>query len=190
MTLNPARLAHFTDWAKTLPPRPLPRTVIPVAGEYFLDYIARLAEANHLEFAELNEALDDPAGILYHPHGRTQHEQERLAAAASQPLALIARLWWPGPRVYLHDPEGFRRMLRPACRRCTRPPWHHRARCLPPAAAPDRLPPPPAVDRPLRPASSTLANSPRSSALSAATSLWCTTTTTGGRSTPPSAMPR
>jgi hypothetical protein len=41
--LNPARLARFTDWAKTLPPRPLPRTAIPVPGEYFLDYIARLA---------------------------------------------------------------------------------------------------------------------------------------------------
>ena len=31
-------LAHFADWAKTLPPRPLPRTVTPVAGEYHLDY--------------------------------------------------------------------------------------------------------------------------------------------------------
>jgi hypothetical protein len=24
LNLNPARLAYFTDWAKTLPPRPLP----------------------------------------------------------------------------------------------------------------------------------------------------------------------
>ncbi len=117
--LNPARLARFADWARTLPPRPLPRTVIPVAGEYHLDYIRRLAEANHLEFLELTGALGDPAAILYHPHGRTQHEQERLAAAAGQPLARIARLWWPDPRIYLRDPEGFRRMLRPACHRCT-----------------------------------------------------------------------
>ena len=119
MTLNPTRLARFTDWAKTLPPRPLPRTVTPVAGEYFLDYIARLAEANQLEFLELTGALDDPAAILYHPHGQTRHEQERLAAAAGQPLARIARLYWPDPRHYLHDPEGFRQMLRPACHRCT-----------------------------------------------------------------------
>ncbi len=119
MTLNPARLARFTDWAKTLPPRPLPRTAIPVAGEYFLDYIARLARANHLEFAELTGALDDPASILFHPHGWKRHEQERLAGAAGQPLARIARLYWPDPRVYLRDPDGFHRMLRPACRRCT-----------------------------------------------------------------------
>jgi hypothetical protein len=119
LDLNPARLAYFTDWAKTLLPRPLPRTVTPVAGEYFLDYIARLAAANHLEFAELTGALDDPAAILYHPNGSKQHEQERLAAAASQPLPRIARLYWPDPRVYLRDPEGFHRMLRPACRRCT-----------------------------------------------------------------------
>jgi hypothetical protein len=119
VTLNPARLARFADWAKTLPPRPLPRTVVPVPGEYYVDYIARLAAANHLEFGELTGALDDPAAILCHPHGRTQHEQERLAAAAGQPLARIARLYWPDPRYYLRDPEGFRRKLRPACHRCT-----------------------------------------------------------------------
>ena len=118
MTLNPARLARFADWAKTLPPRPLPRTATPVAGEYYLDYIARLARANHLEFAELTGALDDPAAIIFHP-GWKQHEQERLAAAASQPLARIARLCWHDPGVYLRDPEGFRQLLRPACRRCT-----------------------------------------------------------------------
>ncbi len=118
LNLNPARVAHFADWAKTLPPRPLPRTVTPVPGEYFLDYIARLARANHLEYLELTSTLDDPAAILFHPHAWTQHEQERLAAAAGQSLARIARLYWPDPRVYLRDPEGFRRMLRPACRRC------------------------------------------------------------------------
>ncbi|MGE5286508.1 MAG: hypothetical protein ACM3ML_04745 [Micromonosporaceae bacterium] len=119
LDLNPARLARFTDWAQTLPPRPLPRTVTPVPGEYFLDYIARLAGANRLEFAELTSALDDPAAILHHPDRWKLHEQERLAAAANQPLARIARLYWPDPRVYLRDPEGFRQMLRPACRRCT-----------------------------------------------------------------------
>lgn len=120
LDLNPARLARFADWVTTLPPRPLPRSVTPVAGEYHLDYIARLAEANHLEFSELTGALDDTAAITLHgPRGWTQHEQVRLAAAAGQPLARIARLWWPDPRHYLRDPEGFRHMLRPACRRCT-----------------------------------------------------------------------
>jgi hypothetical protein len=120
VTLNPAGLARFADWVTTLPPRPLPRTVTPVAGEYHLDYIARLADANHLEFGELTAALDDTAAITLHgPRGWRQHEQERLAAAAGQPLARIARLWWPDPRIYLRDPEGFRRMLRPACHRCT-----------------------------------------------------------------------
>jgi hypothetical protein len=71
-----------------------------------------------LEFLELTGVLDDPAAILHHPRWK-QHEQERLAAAAGQPLARIARLYWPDPRVYLRDPEGFHRMLRPACRRCT-----------------------------------------------------------------------
>jgi hypothetical protein len=91
-----------------------------VASEYHLDYIARLAAANHLEFLELTGALDDTAAITLHgPRGWTQHEQERLAAAAGQPLARIARLYWPDPGHYLRDPEGFRRTLRPACRRCT-----------------------------------------------------------------------
>jgi hypothetical protein len=56
---------------------------------------------------------------LYGPRGWKQSEQERLAAAAGQPLARIARLYRPDPRHYLRDPEGFRRTLRPACRRCT-----------------------------------------------------------------------
>jgi hypothetical protein len=120
VTLNPAGLALFTDWVTTLPPRPLPRTVTPVAGEYHLGYVARLADANHLEFSELAGALSDTAAItLYGPRGWKQHEQERLAAAASQPLARIARLCWPGPAYYLRDIEGFHQMLRPACRRCT-----------------------------------------------------------------------
>lgn len=119
MTLNPARLARFSDWARTLPPRPLPRTVIPVRGEYYLDYAGRLADANHLELLELTEALDDPAAVTLPPVSWKQHRQERLAAAASQPLARIARLYWDDPGDYLRDPDAFRRMLRPACRRCT-----------------------------------------------------------------------
>ena len=119
MTLNPARLALFTDWAKTLPPRPLPRTVIPVPGEYYLDYTIRLADANHLELLELTGALDDPAAVILHPGRRKQHRAERLAAAAGQPLARITRLYWDDPGLYLRDPDRFRRMLRPACRRCT-----------------------------------------------------------------------
>jgi len=117
--LNPARLARFADWATTLPPRPLPRTATPVAGEYYLDYIARLAKANHLDYLELTGALNDTAAItVYRPAGWKRHEQERLAAAASQPLARIARLCWPDASVYLRDIEGFHQMLRPACRRC------------------------------------------------------------------------
>ncbi len=119
MTLNPARLARFSDWAKALPPRPLPRTVTPVPGEYYLDYISRLADANHLELAELTGALDDPAAVILDPGRRQQHRQERLAAAAGQPLARIARLYWDNAGLYLRDPGGFRQLLRPACRRCT-----------------------------------------------------------------------
>jgi hypothetical protein len=119
VTLNPARLARFSDWARTLPPRPLPRTVTPVPGEYYLDYTGRLADANHLELLELTGALGDPAAILHDPGRRKQHQQERLAAAASQPLARIARLYWDDPGDYLRDPDGFRQLLRPACRRCT-----------------------------------------------------------------------
>jgi hypothetical protein len=95
--LNPARLARFADWAKTLPPRPLPRTAIPVPGEYYLDYIARLAEANRLEFAELTGVLDDPASILFHPDRWRQHEQDRLAAAAGpdRPVVLARSSFLP-----------------------------------------------------------------------------------------------
>ena len=119
MTLNPARLARFADWARTLPPRPLPRTVIPVPGEYYIDCTVRLAGANHLELPELTGALDDPAAVILDPGQRKQHQQERLAAAAGQPLPRIARLYWDDPGLYLRDPDAFRRMLRPACRRCT-----------------------------------------------------------------------
>jgi hypothetical protein len=119
VTLNPARLARFADWAKTLPPRPLPRTVIPVPGEYYLDYITRLAQANHLELAELTGALDDPAAVILEPGRRNQHRAERLAAAASQPLTRIGRLYWDDAGLYLRDPGRFGQMLRPACRRCT-----------------------------------------------------------------------
>jgi hypothetical protein len=74
VTLNAARLARFADWVTTLPPRPLPCTVTPVPGEYHLDYTARLARANHLEFGELVSVLDDPASILFHPDRGRQDE--------------------------------------------------------------------------------------------------------------------
>lgn len=119
MTLNPARLARFGDWAQTLTPRPLPRTAVPVPGEYYIDYISRLAAANHLELSELTEALADPAAVILDPGRRKQHQQERLAAAAGQPLPRIARLYWDDHGGYLRDPAGFRQQLRPACRRCT-----------------------------------------------------------------------
>ena len=119
MTLNPAGLARFSDWAQTLPPRPLPRTVTPVPGEYYLDYIGRLAAANHLQLPELTGALGDPAAVILDPARRKQHQQERLAAAAGQPLPRIARLYWDDHGDYLRDPAGFRQLLRPACRRCT-----------------------------------------------------------------------
>jgi hypothetical protein len=72
------------------------------------------------------------------------------------------------------------------------PPRHHRAHRLPPAAAPDRLPPPPALDGPGRPHPRRPARHrpapPRSSRRSAATSPCCTTTR-GRTSRPPSAPP-
>jgi hypothetical protein len=119
VTLNPARLARFSDWAQTLPPRPLPRTATPVPGEYYLDYISRLADANHLELLELTGALDDPAAVTLDPGRRNQHRQERLAAAAGQPLPRIARLYRDDVGLYLRDPGRFAQLLRPACRRCT-----------------------------------------------------------------------
>lgn len=119
MTLNPAGLAHFTSWVTTLPPRPLPRTVTPIAGEYHLGYLGRLADANHLKFGELAGALRDTAAItVCGPLRWKQHEQERLAVAASQPLDRITRLCWPDAATWLRDIEGFNRPLRPACRRC------------------------------------------------------------------------
>ena len=122
--LNPARLARFTAWVTTLPPRPLPRTAIPVPGEYHLDYVARLADANHLKFPELTAALDDTAAITLHgPRGWKQHEQERLAAAAGQPLARIARVLLPIPAFTCATPRA-------SGRRCTPP-----ATGAPPATA-------------------------------------------------------
>ena len=119
MTLNPARLARFSDWAHTLTPRPLPRTAVPVAGEYHLDYVMRLAHANHLEFLQLCDALHNPGANRDGRLRWEQNEQERLAAAAGQPLARISRLYWPNPAMSYRDPTGLRRGLRPACRRCT-----------------------------------------------------------------------
>lgn len=54
-------------WPESPPsvrPSRLPRTVVPVAGEYHLDYVRRLAEANHLEFLQLCHALDTPGGTV------------------------------------------------------------------------------------------------------------------------------
>ena len=89
MNLNPARLARFSDWAKTLPPRPLPRTVIPVPGEYHLDYIGRLADANHLELLELTDSLDNPAAVILRPGSWKQYQQERLAAVTERPAMTV-----------------------------------------------------------------------------------------------------
>ena len=113
--MGPRDRPHLTP--QRLPP--LPRTAIPARGQYYLDYISRLADANHLELLELTEALDDPAAVIGDPGRRQQHQQERLAAAAGQPLARIARLYWDDAGLYLRDPDAFRRLLRPACRRCT-----------------------------------------------------------------------
>jgi hypothetical protein len=66
-----------------------------------------------------NPGRFNPAAVILDPASRKQHRQERLAAAASQPMARIARLYWDDPGLYLRDPGRFRRMLRPACRRCT-----------------------------------------------------------------------
>jgi len=190
VTLNPARLARFADWAQTLPPRPLPRTAIPVPGEYYLDYTVRLAGANHLELPELTGALDDPAAVTLDPGQRKQHRQERLAAAAGQPLARIARLCWDDHGDHLRDPGGFRQLLRrPAA--AAPPAW---ASPGPSPAACRRTRPSaatgsgPARPHAPTPPSSTPASSPRSSRRSAATTLSCTTTP-GRTSRPPSATP-
>jgi hypothetical protein len=53
------------------------------------------------------------AGDRFHMVGAQTGEQ--TVGCAGQLLARIARLFWPDPRVYLRDPEGFRQMLRPAC---------------------------------------------------------------------------
>lgn len=87
MTLNPARLARFADWAQTLPPRPLPRTVIPVPGEYYLDYTSRLADANHLDLLELTGALDDPAAVILDP-GRREPAPAGTPRGRGQPAVV------------------------------------------------------------------------------------------------------
>ena len=64
-------------------------------------------------------ALDDPAAIPSTTPRLGTARAGTPGGRGRQPLARIARLYWPDPRVYLRDPEGFRQMLRPACRRCT-----------------------------------------------------------------------
>jgi hypothetical protein len=98
---------------------------------------------------------------------------------------------WPDPRNYLRDPEGFRRMLRPARRCCTAAaasPGRAPATCrrtAPSAAATGYGSAHPSA---ATPASSTSACCPRSSAPSGATSPSCATIR-GSTRTPPSAMP-
>ena len=92
MTLNPGRLALFNDWTQTLAPRPLPRSVVPLPGEFHLDYVLRLAQANHLKFLQLTHALTDPNTHTEHrsPTAARAHQQQRLATAA-----------WPAPGPHL-----------------------------------------------------------------------------------------
>jgi hypothetical protein len=127
---HPARLARFTDWVTTLPPRPLPRTVIPVPGEYFLDYIARLAQANHLEFGELTGALDDTAAITLHGPA-AGHSMSRSGLRPPQASR------WPGsPGCIGPTPATICATRRDSGRRCARP-----AAAAPPAtASPSRSP--------------------------------------------------
>ena len=132
----------FTDWAQTLPPRPLPRTVTPLAGEYHLGYVGRLADANHLEFAGGRRRPARP-GRVHHPRPlRLATARKGAAGCRWRPSR------WPGsagsagptPTTYLRDIEGFHQTLRPACRRCT-------ARYGITAPVPCQLPPHQAVCR-------------------------------------------
>lgn len=77
----------------------------------------------------LTGALDDPAAILHHPDRSKQHEQERLAAAAGQPVARIARLWWPDPAFTCATPQAPPDAA-PGLPPVHRPLRHHRAGIL------------------------------------------------------------
>lgn len=98
-------------WAALLPPRPLPRTAVPIAGETTEHYLRRLAAANH-------QGPDELLGHLCAPNRASLHnlDRDRLAAAAGQPTERIARLHQltRNERMRHHLPE-----VRPACRRCT-----------------------------------------------------------------------
>lgn len=59
------------------------------------------------------------AAIRAIPGGQEAVTRPLLDTVRSQPLARIARLYWDDHGDYLRDPDGFRKMLRPACRRCT-----------------------------------------------------------------------
>lgn len=65
----------------------------------------------------------DPLPVPHPGRPRARHHHDRPArprpGAASQPLPRIARLYWDDAGLYLRDPGGFGRLLRPACRRCT-----------------------------------------------------------------------
>lgn len=94
-------------------PRPLPRTVIPLAGETTDSYLHRLASANHLDAGLLLAYLCVPR-----PRSLRHLTLERLAAAAGQPLERITRLHRSAPGERTRHLHGHLTHIRPACHRC------------------------------------------------------------------------
>ena len=148
VTLNPARLARFADWAQhaaapaAAPHRhPGPRRVLPG-----LHRPARRRQPPGIPRAHRRPgrprrghpgprpAETAPAGT---PRGRGQP-----AAGPHRPALLGRRRPLPA------RPRRVPPAAAPGLPPLHRPPGHHRAHRLPPAAAPDPLPPPPALDRP------------------------------------------
>src|SRR5262249_54039695 len=115
VTLNPARLARFTDWAKTLPPRPLPRTVTPwPASITSTTSPGSPAPTTWSSQSSLLRSMTPRRSPSTAPAPGTTTTRN----AWRPPRARLARLYWPAPRVSLRAPEGFPRMLRPASHRC------------------------------------------------------------------------
>lgn len=118
-TLNPAAHTQIGDWMRLQPPPPLPRTVAPMPYEAIHHYLRRLADASHQTVSQISKIIhlhNLPAGLDFNDIAR-----ERLAAAASQPIARIRRLYWgpaPGATRPSGQPEEYGDGLRPACRRC------------------------------------------------------------------------